>query len=329
MTCKHCNHQNQEDATFCEYCGKRLRGGGGNQKKICLAVLTVLVVVIVLGLLFCANICIHDWKDASCTEARICVKCGATEGESLGHIWVDADCTTAKTCTRCKESLGRPLGHSWIPATCTEAKTCSACGRVEGSPASHDWTAATCTDPMYCRVCYATSGTVADHDWIPAVDLSGVEGVICVNCQEMRMLTYEWTPLTECEKINASNEEAHFADVVVGDWNAVAGKLPDALRFCVSGKKSYKKTHYISYKLGGNYNYLSGLCSFMEKSDKYATAKIEVYLDNELAFASDTLSDLSPNQSFTVDVKDVNIVRVVCTTRDEHTAYCVLSSSVY
>ena len=291
--------------------------------------LAVLAAAILLGVLLCTKICIHDWKDATCTEARTCEKCGITKGTSLNHTWENADCTTAKTCVRCKETVGKPLGHSWIPATCTQAKSCSACGRVEGVPADHNWVAATCVSPKYCADCKTTSGDVSDHEWIPVVDVSGVEGVICVHCQETRMLAYEWTPLTDCEKIGASNEEAHFADVVVGDWDAIAGKLPDALRFCVSGKESYKKNHYISYKLGGNYDYLSGLCSFMEKSDKYATAKIEVYLDNQLAFASNTLSDLNPNQSFTVDVKDVKVVRIVCRTQDEHTAYCALSASVY
>lgn len=325
MTCRYCNHQNQADAIFCENCGKRLKGNGDNRKIY----LILLAVVMILGALFSTKICIHDWKEATCDGAKTCVKCGKTEGEALGHSWTEADCTTAKTCIHCKKTVGQPLGHSWIPATCTQAKNCSACGRVEGVPASHNWVSATCISPMYCKDCNTTNGDAADHEWIPAVDLSGVEGVICVNCQEIRLPTYAWTPLTECEKISASNEDAHFADVVVGDWNAVAGKLPDALRFCVSGKESYKKTHYITYKLGGNYHYLSGLCSFMEKSDKYATAKIQVYLDDELAFASNTLSDLNPNQSFTVDIKDVKVVRIVCTTADEHTAYCALSSSVY
>ncbi len=326
MICKYCKHQNQENAIFCENCGKKLNGGGNNKKILCLAVLAV---VIAVGAIFLTKSCNHEWTEATCDAPKTCIKCGETEGETLSHTWVDADCTTAKTCVRCKETVGQPLGHTWIPATCTAAKTCSACGRVEGSPSSHNWIAATCTSPMYCEDCHTVSGEVAEHEWIPAVDLSGVEGFICVNCQETWMPADEWLPLTACEKINASNEKEHLADVVVGDWDAVAGKLPDSLRFCVSGKENYKRVHYINYKLGSNFNYLSGLCSFMEKSDQYATAKIEVYLDNELAFESNTLSSMKPNQSFTVDVKGVDVVRVVCATQDEHTAYCVLSASVY
>lgn len=300
MTCKNCNHQNEESAVFCEKCGKRLKVEGRHIKPVNLAVLAVMAAV---GLFLATKICIHDWADATCSAAKTCVKCGETEGDALSHTWVEADCTSAKTC--------------------------SACGRVEGVPENHSWVPATCTSPMYCKKCYESIGAAAEHEWIGAVNKSGIEGRICVNCQKTEMLAYEWLPLTECEKIGASNEEAHFADIVVGDWNTRAGELPASIRFCVSGKDTYKKVHYCSYKLGGNFNYLSGLISFMEKSEKYATAKIQVYLDNELEFESDTISDLSADQSFTLDVHGVDIVRIVCSTQDEHTAYCALSASLF
>lgn len=167
------------------------------------------------------------------------------------------------------------------------------------------------------------------HDWIPGINTSGIHGRICADCQEVELDTYDWTPLTDCEKVMASNEEAHFQDVVVGDWDTRAGELPDALRFCVSGKESYKRTHYIIYDLNGDFDTMSGLVSFMDKSAKFATARILIYLDNELAYESDTISARSNDEFFTLDVSGVNMVRVVCTTQDKHTAYCALSASVY
>ena len=49
-------------------------------------------------------------------------------------------------------------------------------------------------------------------------------------------------PLVECERINRSNEDGHYADVVVGKWDCKAGRLADSIRFCVANKKSYKNT---------------------------------------------------------------------------------------
>lgn len=139
-----------------------------------------------------------------------------------------------------------------------------------------------------------------------------------------------WQPLTDCEKYAASNEEAHFTDVKVGNWDTRSGKLEDSIRFCVANKKSYKNTHYIVYDLNGNYTQLSGLVSFCDKkSDAFTEAEIKIYLDNELAYESITLSDLSDDDDFTLDVKDVNYVRIVCSTTKKGSAYCVVAASVY
>ena len=57
--------------------------------------------------------CKHDWKDATCTEPKVCEKCGETEGDALGHSWgewevsVEATPTSdgmeIRTCTLCGE----------------------------------------------------------------------------------------------------------------------------------------------------------------------------------------------------------------------------------
>lgn len=99
---------------------------------------------IFLGLLlvFCLSSCAcqHEWKEATCTEAKTCTKCGETEGEALGHKWTEATCTKAKECSRCGEESGEPLGHDvkeWkeeSASTCSEAGkevgTCTRCGET-------------------------------------------------------------------------------------------------------------------------------------------------------------------------------------------------------
>lgn len=96
-----------------------------------------------------AKICIHKWVDATCTQAKHCSKCGATQGSALGHSYVAATCTTAKHCTRCNRTEGKALGHSdtttYQGATCTSGSykidTCGRCHRVArtmtGSPLGH------------------------------------------------------------------------------------------------------------------------------------------------------------------------------------------------
>ena len=64
----------------------------------------------------------HDWKDATCTEAKTCETCGKTEGSALGHDEVkhdgqEASCTEKGwveyvTCTKCDYTT-----YEEIPAT--------------------------------------------------------------------------------------------------------------------------------------------------------------------------------------------------------------------
>lgn len=138
----------------------------------------------------------------------------------------------------------------------------------------------------------------------------------------------EWAPLTGCEKYVASNEDGHYADVVVSNWYARSGKLKDSIRFCVSNKKSYKNTHYIIYDLNRDYTELTGLVSFCDKSEDFAEATVKIYLDNELAYESITISELSDDDDFTLDVEDIKYVRIVCSTTKTASAYCAVAASV-
>lgn len=138
----------------------------------------------------------------------------------------------------------------------------------------------------------------------------------------------DWAPLTGCYKYMASNEDGHYRDVVVGNWYARSGKLKDSIRFAVANKESWKNTHYIIYDLNREYTELTGLVSYCDKSEAFAEATVKIYLDNELAFTSDTISERSSDDDFTLDVEDVKYVRIVCSTTKTATAYCAVAASV-
>ena len=83
----------------------------------------------------------HKFADATCTVAKTCTVCNATEGEALGHKFADATCTAAKTCTVCNATEGEALGHNfgeWItvkePSLAEEGlaeRDCATCGEKE------------------------------------------------------------------------------------------------------------------------------------------------------------------------------------------------------
>jgi alpha-tubulin suppressor-like RCC1 family protein len=100
--------------------------------------------------------CKHEWLEASCTAARICAECEATEGEPLGHDWVKNEgCTLV--CSRCGSV--DIAHHTWADATCIVPQTCTVCGFADSTVyAEHQWLEATETAPKTCSVCRKQSG---------------------------------------------------------------------------------------------------------------------------------------------------------------------------
>lgn len=103
MKCPSCGGENIDIAKYCRECGidmttvapKPEEPGdspasetpakqgffAGKTTRLIVAGLIVATVVIV-GL---STMCFHEWKDATCTKAKICELCGKESGDPLGH----------------------------------------------------------------------------------------------------------------------------------------------------------------------------------------------------------------------------------------------------
>ncbi len=157
-----------------------------------------------------AEECVHNWKDATCTEAKTCSVCGETEGTALGHTWADATCTTPKTCSVCNVTEGIALGHTeevieGSYPTCTEpglsdGVKCKVCGEVikvqkEISALGHREIPVAKVDPT-CTTVGLTAGTkclvceqivsgcesipMTEHTKAPAVEENKIEATCSV-----------------------------------------------------------------------------------------------------------------------------------------------------
>lgn len=76
----------------------------------------------------------------------------------LGHDWVAATCTAPKTCSRCGATEGNALGHDFADVWSSDASghwhACSRCDAKDGEAAhTPDREAATETDPIKCTEC--------------------------------------------------------------------------------------------------------------------------------------------------------------------------------
>lgn len=77
---------------------------------------------------------IESTKEETCeaegVKKYVCKRCGEEYNENIaatGHNWKTATCTEAKTCTRCGKTEGKALGHQFSGWTCTR------CGKEKDS----------------------------------------------------------------------------------------------------------------------------------------------------------------------------------------------------
>ncbi len=161
----------------------------------------------------------HHYSEATCTLAKTCILCHATDGEPLGHSFdnacdtscnkclyvrsnpphafsnaCDADCNecgetrtpdahkyTAACDITCNEcgAMRSAEAHTGGTATCTERAKCDACDEYYGKTVDHDYLEATCTTPTTCKVCGFTAGAQLGHAGGIA---TCTEQAVCAEC---------------------------------------------------------------------------------------------------------------------------------------------------
>lgn len=159
----------------------KFRKAEGFITKIRIILLAVLLLTSV-SLLFML-VCFHDWQPAVCDAPQTCLKCGKTQGESLGHTWQDATCETPQTCSLCGQTQGAPLSHRWQDATCTAPETCSDCGLTQGVALEHNWQGGSCTQPGSCELCGQESDENTCHSWREALCAAPQTCILCGQTQ--------------------------------------------------------------------------------------------------------------------------------------------------
>lgn len=135
MYCRHCGQRLQEESAFCPYCGKPLAAGGQTDRRrnsVIIAVCLVLVVVILIAIV--SILAQNNGSDDSSSGKQAGENTHQEPETVHTHTWQSATCTQAKTCLSCGATEGQAAGHDWLAATTSNPKTCSVCGATEGSP---------------------------------------------------------------------------------------------------------------------------------------------------------------------------------------------------
>ncbi len=178
----------------------------------------LLVISMVTVTMMLSGCCLsHDWKEATCTQSKTCVKCEETEGEALGHTWANATCSAPKTCNTCGLTEGDALEHTWVEATCSAPKTCSVCSQTEGDTLEHTFAEANYQQASTCNVCGTTEGEPLEADYAK----NGMNNFLELN------VTYDYVTQSNSEESYPTTGKITFSvcedDVIEGEFEELEG----------------------------------------------------------------------------------------------------------
>ncbi len=119
IPCPRCGEQISDTAYYCVHCGaplKNIKSNHVRNKKTppkWLLYVAVIAALTLMIFLIVSTTCIHEYTPATCTTPETCIKCGAIQGNALGHSWKIISCDKPRICSRCGEQSNTITEHDW------------------------------------------------------------------------------------------------------------------------------------------------------------------------------------------------------------------------
>ncbi len=163
-------------------------------------IISILLIICMLAVCLC-SCCFHkSEKEATCTEAKICDKCGEIVEEAKGHTKSgDATCTIDSICTVCGVVLTEAFGHTSPESySCTEGAKCTVCNAEIIAPTEHTPNEPKCDEDSVCTVCNTKLADAKGHT--PDGDATCTKPSTCTVCSEVLEEAKGHTPGAEATK---------------------------------------------------------------------------------------------------------------------------------
>lgn len=310
--CPNCGHKN-DDVNFCSSCGRRLKSG----RKIKILWIA-LAVVAVIGLLIGAKL--YSEKDSVAMET----KSDATYDDG-----------------RCDENALNQLQNSTISTSI--APTEEVVDQQEKSaPAinidldcDHIFEVFTGKNGVEtnCRFCgispidlYNAGIELPDvdceHNYEKVIQTNGTPAYECKNCHKICL--YNFPPLTDLKLLSDTNAKGKNADVKYGTFYHNGFEWKNAVRFWVADKSGYTNTESMEVYLANAYTELYAVVFAADESDDDTNMTLRFYGDGELIYEMTNITKDAEERDTKIDVTDVEVLKVACSTEMDAFGYCVL-----
>ena len=203
--------------------------------------------------------CSHTWQDATCTAAKTCTKCGATDGEALGHdIVVDkavaATCTATgltegEHCSRCDDATVAQteiaaLGHTWDEGVVTKEPT-------KAEPGIRTYTCGTCGETKTEEIPYEDTDKPSVEPFVERIaGANRVATALAVATELKEVLGVDKFDAIIIAAGGTSKDTKKFADALSGSYLASIKNAPILLY--TSGNLAEENLAFIKDNLSKN-----------------------------------------------------------------------------
>lgn len=134
--------------------------------------------------------------------------------------------------------------------------------------------------------------------------------------------------LSQCEFVDDSNKNGSTSDVCVDNWVDVFDNYrTNSIKFWVIDSPEWNNSEHITYRLGGQYETLSGTIVAEQKCDPGSRFVFTIYIDNTLVYKTETITT-AEIYNFSYDITGANEIRIVCSTDTPYSGYCIFDATV-
>lgn len=165
-----------------------------------------------------------------------------------------------------------------------------------------------------------------EHNYEKVIQTNGTPAYECKNCHNI--LLYNCPPLTELKLLSDTNAKGRNDDIKYGTFYHNGREWLNAVRFWVADKSGYTNTEYMEVYLANAYTELYIVTFAAKESDDHANMTLRFYGDGELLYEVTDITKDAKEIDTRIDISDVEVLKVECSTEKDAFGYCILQGIV-
>lgn len=166
-----------------------------------------------------------------------------------------------------------------------------------------------------------------EHYYEQIIQTNGTPAYECKHCHNI--LLFNNPSLTDLKLLADTNAKGKTDDVKYGTFYHNGWEWENAVRFWVADKSGYTNTESIEVYLANAYTVLNVVTFAAKESDDDTNMTLRFYGDGQLLYEMTDITKNSKEKDTKIDVTDIEVLKVECSTEKDAFGYCVLHGTVW